>query len=219
MILMKKIKSILNSWFMRLTQKLRPKGQMSLNSEVGRMLHAICSLAENKTIVEIGTWNGLGSSKLIAKGVLAGKTQAQVFGLEIDEKRYKQSIKNLRKYTFFNVIYGRILELEDLNYDNLNFSEREWIKLDSKNLVKAKYVLEQLPKQIDVLLLDGGEFSSKMEFEVLQDRGIKWLILDDVNVRKNKLVLIEAVNSGKFRQIWKSDERNGTAILIPNAQD
>jgi hypothetical protein len=123
------------------------------------------------------------------------------------------------KYTFFNVIYGRILELEDLNYDNLNFSEREWIKLDSKNLVKAKYVLEQLPKQIDVLLLDGGEFSSKMEFEVLQDRGIKWLILDDVNVRKNKLVLIEAVNSGKFRQIWKSDERNGTAILIPNAQD
>jgi hypothetical protein len=58
-----------------------------------------------------------------------------------------------------------------------------------------------------------------MEFEVLQDRGIKWLILDDVNVRKNKLVLIEAVNSGKFRQIWKSDERNGTAILIPNAQD
>lgn len=215
---MNKFKSIFNYGFLRLSEMLRPKGQMSLKSEVGRMLHAICSLAENKTIVEIGTWNGLGSSKLIAKGVLSGKTGAQVFGLEIDERRYMQSLKNLKKYPFFKVIYGRILELKDLNQDDLNFSEREWIKLDSKNLVKAKYILEQLPQQIDVLLWDGGEFSSQMEFEVLKDRGIKWLILDDVNVRKNKLVLIEAVNSGKFRQIWKSNERNGTAILIPNAQ-
>jgi hypothetical protein len=213
-----KVKAVFRSRFSRIQGALRPKGQMSVGSEVGRMLFAICSLSESKTIVEIGTWNGLGSSTLIAKGVLAGKTKAKVFGLEIDEKRYLQSKKNLKKYSFFKVIYGRIIEIEDLNSDNLNFSENEWIKSDSINIAKANYVLSQLPMQIDVLLLDGGEFSSYAEYKVLCDRGIKWLFLDDVNVRKNRLVLMEAVASGKYREIWKSDERNGTAILVPNTE-
>jgi predicted O-methyltransferase YrrM len=52
---------------------------MSIKDEVGRILYAICGLTENKTIVEIGTWNGLGSSTVIARGVNSGKQNAQVY--------------------------------------------------------------------------------------------------------------------------------------------
>jgi len=193
---------------------IRPSGQMSLKNEVGRMIYAICSLSENTTIVEIGTWNGLGSSTVIARGVLAGKSNTKVFGLEIDEKRFKESKKNLKKYEFFEVLHGRIVEIGDLDLDSLEGHEKEWVESDSHNMSTAPNVLKMLPDRIDVLLLDGGEFSSYAEYQSLKDREVKWLILDDVNVRKNRRVLEEAVSSGYFLQVWKSDERNGTAILI-----
>ena len=92
--------------------------------------------------------------------------------------------------------------------------EIEWFESDLQNMSTAQNVLGWLPQQIDVLLLDGGEFSSYSEYLFLKDRGVKWLILDDVNVRKNRRVLAEAVSSGEFHLIWKSDERNGAAVLI-----
>ena len=91
---------VINLKFITLKQRIRPSGQMSIKDEVGRMLYAICGLHENRTIVEIGTWNGLGSSAIITQGVTSGKQNAQVYGLEIFEKRVKQSERNLRKYKF-----------------------------------------------------------------------------------------------------------------------
>lgn len=205
---------VLKLKFITLKQRLRPNGQMSIKDEVGRILYAICGLSENRTIVEIGTWNGLGSSAIIARAVTSGKQNAHVYGLEIFEKRVKQSEINLRKYKFFSVIHGRIVDVEDLDSTQLREEEIEWFASDLQNMSTAKNVLGLLPQQIDVLLLDGGEFSSYSEYVFLKDRGVKWLILDDVNVRKNRRVLAEAVSSGEFQLIWKSDERNGAAVLI-----
>lgn len=205
---------VINLKVINFKQQIRPSGQMSLKNEVGRMLYAICGLHENRTIVEIGTWNGLGSSAIIAQGVTSGKQNAQVYGLEIFEKRVKQSERNLQKYAFFNVIHGRIVEAEDLDSSQLLEEEIEWFESDLQNMSTAQNVLGLLPQQIDVLLLDGGEFSSYSEYLYLKDRCVKWLILDDVNVRKNKRVFAEAVSSGEFQLIWKSNERNGAAVLI-----
>ncbi len=205
---------VMNLKFVNLKESIRPSGQMSLKNQVGRMLFAICGLDENRTIVEIGTWNGLGSSAIIAQGVASGKQNAQVYGLEIFADRVLESKKNLQKYDFFNVIHGRVVDIEELDSSNLLNEEIEWFESDLLNMSTAPNVLDLLPQQIDVLLLDGGEFSSYSEYLLLKDRGVKWLILDDVNVRKNRRVLFDAVSSGQFQLIWKSDERNGAAVLI-----
>jgi hypothetical protein len=193
---------------------IRPNGQISLDSELGRLLFAISSLSENKVVVEIGTWNGLGSSTIIAKGIAAGKSHSKAFGLEVDYNRVRQSRRHLRKYDFFTVTHGRIIEIDDLDSSSLNELEKQWFDSDVQNMSTAPNILNLLPKQIDVLLLDGGEFSSYAEYVALKDRVVKWLILDDVNARKNSRVLKEAVESRDFEQVWKSNERNGTAILV-----
>ena len=197
--------------------RFRPNGQISLDNELGRLLFAITSLSENKVVVEIGTWNGLGSSTIIAKGIAAGKSHSKVFGLEIDFNRANQSRRHLRKYDFFNVIHGRIINVADLDSSSLNDHEKKWFDSDVQNMSAAPNVINTLPLQIDVLLLDGGEFSSYAEYLILKDRVVKWLILDDVNVRKNCRVLKEAIESGDFTQVWTSNERNGTAILMKRA--
>lgn len=193
---------------------IRPNGQISLDSELGRLLFAISSLSENKVVVEIGTWNGLGSSTVIAKGIAAGEAHSKAFGLEVDYNRVCQSRRHLRKYDFFTVTHGRIIEVADLDSSSLNDIEKHWFDSDVQNMSAAPNILNSLPKQIDVLLLDGGEFSSYAEYVALKDRVVRWLILDDVNARKNCRVLKEAVESGDFAQVWKSNERNGTAILV-----
>jgi tRNA A58 N-methylase Trm61 len=196
---------------------IRPNGQISLHSELGRLLFAISSLSENKVVVEIGTWNGLGSGTIIAKGITASKSHSKALGLEVDYNRVSQARRHLRKYNFFSVVHGRIIEVVDLDSSSLNDIEKQWFDSDVQNMSAAPNILDSLPKQIDVLLLDGGEFSSYAEYVALKDRVVKWLILDDVNVRKNCRVLKEAIESGDFTQVWKSNERNGTAILVKRA--
>lgn len=47
-------------------------------------------------------------------------------------------------------------------------------------------VLDELPKKIDLLLLDGGDESTDEEFDLLYSRCSNFIILDDINDRKNR---------------------------------
>lgn len=80
----------------------------------------------------------------------------------------------------------------------------------------APFVLDQLPESIDLLLLDGGEFSSWSEFQVLRNRLTKYLFLDDTHVRKNSAVrkwLLKTPDSG-FALAFESTDRNGWSVFI-----
>ena len=70
-----------------------------------------------------------------------------------------------------------------------------------------------LPSEIDLLLLDGGEFSGAAEWAVLQERAVGWVLLDDTSTRKNANVLSMIIGDPRFEVIDVSAERNGTAIV------
>ena len=73
-------------------------------------------------------------------------------------------------------------------------------------------VLSSVPREIHLLLLDGGEFSTFAEFQELVPRVTGWIALDDTKVRKCRKI-VESLDSGEdFRLIFNSDERNGVAI-------
>jgi hypothetical protein len=74
-------------------------------------------------------------------------------------------------------------------------------------------VIEILPNFIDLLLLDGGEFSTYSEFKALEDRLIGWVLLDDTNTRKCKKLFLELSESDSYNLIYSSDERNGVAVF------
>jgi len=196
--------------------RTRNHGQVSAKDDVGRWLMHLASLEENLVILEIGTWNGLGTSKMIAKGVCSRSSfeQVQVFGLEANKKFYRQAKLNLNKFAFFKVIYGTIVTEAQLDKSNLTLTEREWIAKDICDLQETPIVLDEIPIQIDVLVLDGGEFSTYTEFQILKNRVTRWVVLDDTNTRKSKKILEELLAEDLFSLIWSSQERNGTAVLI-----
>jgi hypothetical protein len=169
-----------------------------------------------KSIVEIGTWNGAGSSRLIAKGVSLnpGKLgKCLVFGLEIDASQAKVAKKRLKRYKFFKVLHGRIIEESDFDIKGLVGNENQWLQQDLLNLRNCPNVLGNIPSEIDLLILDGGEFSTYSEFCILKSRITNYVILDDVFTRKCKKILNEVKDSNEFELIYYSRERNGTAVL------
>ena len=191
-------------------------GQIQLNHEIGKWLFFLSSLGENKVIVEIGTWNGRGSSFIIAQAVKNRSDKALVYGYEIDPIKHSEAEEFLKKYPFFNVFYGSIVCEADLDTSNLNLAEKEWLRLDLNNLKKAPDVQSTIPSQIDLLVLDGGEFSTYAEFKKLSPKLTRWLVLDDVNTRKSQRIIQELKEGDEYTLIWMSDERNGAAVLQKN---
>lgn len=194
----------------------RRRGQVSDKHQIGRWIRHLASLEENRSILEIGTWNGLGTSKMIVQGVHSrpGGSSVEVIGLEANEKLYHKAKSNLSKFEFFQVIFGTLVTEGQLDNSCLTSVEQEWLENDISDLKDAPFVLNEVPNRIDLLILDGGEFSTHAEFQALKSRVSKWIILDDTNTRKCKRILQELDAENLFTVVWSSNERNGTAVLL-----
>ncbi len=174
------------------------QGQINRTSVLGDIIYKMCKQDDIKTIVEIGTWNGMGTTKCIYDAIIdSNKEDYLVYSLESNKSFYEEAVNNfnsLTKIKNFNLILGKIVEPEDmLNIDSCDdkfFSihnrntQKEWLKEDIDNCNKVKNVLDILPKNIDLLILDGGEFSTLAEFNKLKDRAT-YFILDDTTALKN----------------------------------
>lgn len=194
--------------------KFENAGQIQSDSFIGQWLAMLVALPETKSIVEFGTWSGAGSSTIIAKSVeVKNDPETFVIGFELNERMARESKRRLKRFAFFSVIHGSVVTPDELETSNLSIEEQSWLEQDIAWLSESPYVLDVLPRSIDLCLLDGGEFSTYSEWLKIRDRVSQWLVLDDTKVRKNKKVLEEALQCGDWLLISTSDERNGTAVL------
>jgi hypothetical protein len=125
----------------------------------------------------------------------------------------KAARRRLARFSFFDVIFGSLVSIDDLDRSNLTHTEELWLKQDEIWILGSPYVFNSLPQNLDLLILDGGEFSTLAEFKLLKDRVSHWIILDDTNTRKCAQILKTIESEGEFLLVYQSQERNGTAIL------
>ena len=191
------------------------RGQILLGSERGKCIYELCQLNHVKNIVEIGTWYGGGSTACVLEAInrpsysiVKNERVYEFFTLEIDRKMYDIATKNRPDMTNIHFIYGSIVKSEDLIKDELKGPQLAWLQDDVANTDSAPYVLDQMPKTIDFLILDGGEFSSKKEFEVLKDR-TKMIFLDDTHALKNRDNRQYMLQSDEYDCIADVTPRNG----------
>jgi len=200
-------------------------GQINRGSSLGEIIYNFCLQEDIKTIVEIGTWNGMGSTKCIYDAVSVKNDKYMVYTLECNEDFYKiclENYKNLPKLDDFNFILGTIIDPEEnidpiSNFDDKFFTQcsREfqstWRNEDIENCKKVKNVMNLIPEKIDLLILDGGEFSGLSEYRRLKDR-TTYFILDDTNSIKNNEVAKIMRDSDEFDILHDSNDRNGYLV-------
>jgi len=205
-----------------LWENSRDLGQVKPWEDLSRFIFELSSDPENKVLVEIGTWNGLGSTRFFMQGLLKNK-EAEFWTLENNlekvnfAKSYWQKVvddNNLK----VNFVHGSVISNEDIDEwvknhpDDFNEKELYWIDIDKKN---TKSVINLPFENIDVLLIDGG-FFGHMEYLLLKDK-CKYILLDDTTCYKSKQTREELLSSSEFHLIHDDlNCRNGISVFKRN---
>ena len=160
-------------------------GQINTDSLAGQTIISICKQSNVNTIVEIGTWNGMGSTQCINHAII--NTDKNAISIEANWQQHLDAKNNLCNANI-NLLYGKVTD-ELLDLDRLpdcfftDYSKQiktEWLRQDGESIKEAPNILSILPLHIDLLILDGGEFSSYFEYLLLKDRS-QYIFLDDTS--------------------------------------
>jgi hypothetical protein len=199
------------------------QGQINMNSKLGNFIYNI-SLNENYTyFLEVGTWNGLGSTKCFIEGLNKRNKEYKFYSLECNQEKCEFAQKLYQNYNNVHILNEVLLNrMPDDIYEIFpeilaNSDFKYWNDIDYKNMENKKLFLDRndIPNIFDVILLDGGEFTTWYEFQVVKDK-CKILLLDDTNTFKCKKILSLLQNDENWNCLFISDERNGTAAFSRN---
>jgi SAM-dependent methyltransferase len=197
------------------------EGQIKANTPPGKLLYNFIEKNDIKNVLEIGTWNGLGSTVLIHDALKGKGGKFSITSLETDKIAYKYAKKNLQNRKGINLILGRITEINempepssiDFIKHNLNPANIEWFYQDLRRYKKNKNVFESLDSHYDLILFDGGEFSTFAEFEKLYQR-TKYFCLDDIDTYKQfEVIKYIHKNSKKFNLIETAEDLSIYQVL------
>lgn len=194
-----------------------PQGQILGNTPMGAWLTALVLDSQVRSVVEIGTWKGLGSTILLHEAASSRSEKPEVLSLESNSDFYRIARKNIPDDGVVRIVFGSIVDQSELDTVDLSADEKLWFESDVSAISSAPIVLGELPREISLLLLDGGEFSSYAEFSKLEDRLTRWLVLDDIFLRKNRRVHEELVAKPDWKLVTVGHDRHGWAVWMKGA--
>ena len=190
------------------------------NDDFSKDIEEYASNTKYITFLEIGTWNGLGSTKAFVEGFKYRSCDDYVFySLECNKDKCND-VTQLYKYNDKIHILNEVIWNEEPKdfYEIFpqclsNELYKHWNEVDIINMKRCNLFLNKpnLPEVFDVILLDGGEFTTYYEFQLLKNR-CKILMLDDINVDKCKLIVSEILEDPSWKIIKKQNVRNGYLI-------
>ena len=185
-------------------------GQVNRGTYFGDQVYKLSLNKRFKNYVEVGTWNGQGSTKCFMDGLLYRPDNSCLYSLEANIEFYKeaQSYWNPILMTSraaspkLHLLYGRLIEVEDLvTIEEVQahqiFKQHPWLEWRARNIKEyneCENVVDKLPSEIDVLFLDGGQFSTRSEFGALKDR-TKIVLLDDTTTFKTEKIRDEILSN------------------------
>jgi len=196
---------------------MKKQGQINRGSILGEAIYKLAKQEGVDYIFEIGTWNGLGSTKCIIDGIRDAKSPKKGMSIECNLSRNKEALSNLVYIPHnFTIKQGTVVnydELEPLMNTLQSDKHKRWLSEDLQEIKNAPNVFKELPQIIDLCILDGGEFSGFLEFFRLWNR-CRYIVLDDTNTlkhsRSRKFIL---KHPNKFEILMDvTNERNGFLI-------
>lgn len=203
-------------------------GQINRGSTMGEYIYNIALRPENNVFLEIGTWNGQGSTKCFIDALKnKNHNDWKFYSLECCKEFFESASKFYENNINENIklLHGTILEdpessIKEYGFDISSLKKNdiykteyeEFLENDLINYKNCPYVLDCIPDKIDVVLLDGGEFTTYAEYQILKYR-TKIFILDDSNILKNTRVREELSTHNDWQLVVHKNIRNGFSIF------
>jgi hypothetical protein len=206
-------------------------GQVQLNTPFGNALYFLAKNTPYLTFLEVGTWKGFGTTLCITEGLVqriqkSGSQNIHFYTVESNKQFFEEASTNWNKagLPFLHLCYGRLHESGLLSkqevvthpyFGHVKTHFDLWYEQDVIDYKESPYINPvYLPQTIDVLVLDGGEFSGYADWLALKEKKPQIVCLDDTTVMKNERVYKELLTSEEW-EIHAKDEndRHGWAIF------
>ena len=193
-------------------------GQISYD-KFSHEIEKYASDTKYKTFLEVGTWNGMGSTKAFSDGFKKRDDDFVFFSLECNKDKWYDAYKLYEFNDKMHILNEVIWNEEPHNFYQIfpkcqtNEIYKHWHNVDLRNMKLCEVFLNRsnLPNIFDVILLDGGEFTTYFEYQLLKNR-CKVLMLDDTECDKCKLIVREISSDPTWRIIQQETLRNGYLI-------
>ncbi len=190
-------------------------GEINTTDQFGQSIINITKKYQLYNILEIGSWDGTGSTQCFIEGLKSFDTK-KLTCLEINSERFNQLVKNVKHLDWVKCINESSISLKVMQhktFDELWASPYNYIQT-TKNIVEQWYnldiqtisetqsgFLETDTTFYDGVLIDGGEFTGYSEFLLVKDR-CNVLFLDDYyNAFKTRQVAEELNNTPEWECI------------------
>ena len=186
-----------------------------------------------KNNLEIGSWDGTGSTQCFIEGMKDFDTKSLTC-LELRTDRYQHLVNNTSQYnwvkcynmttvSYESLIYKNFEDVWSSPYNGIPDNEpgkkdlvNKWFVDDTGDIKKfGKGFLETYPdEKYDGVLIDGGEFSGYTEFLMLKDRTNVFFLDDYYNAFKTRQVAAELEKDNEWEPIIaEKNTRNGFAVI------
>ena len=194
-------------------------GQINKGTPFGDEIYNTCTLSDVDVCVDIGAWNGLGSTKCIVQA-LRDKKKGHVFSFEIDDAMYSEASQIWSENPYITLSKSRLatsmMTIDEVknhpNYSNIsNQNWMEWYSGELANFDKSN--VGELPDKVDFVIIDGGEFSGSGDWNAVKDKNPKYVALDDIFTVKTSHIRDELLSSGLWDIKSQGNDRNGWIIL------
>ena len=209
--------------------------EIDINEPFGRCIHDTVLKYQLKRNLEIGSWDGEGSTNCFVEAMKQLSGDLKLYCLEIKKERIESLARRYKDFPFVVPVWGSSLVYEDLvitdfeDIWNSKFNKigtchpkatvRGWFDQDVQQIKKAKrgFLSEYKDETWDSVLIDGGEFTGYSEFLKVKDK-TKFLFLDDVhNAYKCNQIHYELLDDPQWTLLHDfSEVRNGASVFKKN---
>jgi hypothetical protein len=192
-------------------------GQVKLNQSLGIWVQKYAEDIRFSRYLEIGTWNGGGSTVCFGAGFSNRVDNPKLISLETNVTQVTKAKTLWKELPHVEILHARILDgsniptFEMIGTVHANV-EYQWHKDDIDNFKSATY-FDVTTFNPEVVMLDGGEYMTYFEYLKLKD-SVKVFLLDDTAVAKCKKIVEELSSDPLWRLIAGDQyERNGWHIF------
>ena len=194
-------------------------GQLHPNTPVGNFLNHTAKNPEYKTFMEVGCWNGQGSTLCIGSALATREDETTFVSLEADKGRRDaaadfwttQNHGNMKLDIFWGKVSNEMLTQEYVA-NHPKFSEQlQYYDIEISQTSECPLLDAELPSKVDVILLDGGEFCSIGDYKFVMKKypDVKMIILDDIDTIKNELIYNHLTQEGSPWKVIASGPHPG----------
>ena len=208
------------------------RGQVGSDSALGRCIQRLASHPDLHRFMEIGTWNGLGSTMRFYDAFRQrNDTDFSLDSLESNRDKYDIAKKLYAHRSAWIRLHHAVITHDLPSFETIVQevgiapedveSIRTWHHVDVENVRRAPLFIppftsaseSTFDRVYDVILMDGGECTTYYEFHIVKD----WtniLILDDIGTYKCRAIVDLLRKDEEWVEEFADDnDRNGCACF------